>query len=440
MPRIRLTARGIEALTTELPQEDFWDTVTPGLLLRISGATGKKTWMVRYRVGGKQRRQKVGTTERMTLADARDEARDILKRADAGEDPAQKKEELRQGLHTFGALAEEVLEARALKTRDRTQRERARILNRELLPVWDDRPVDSIDRREVVHLVEKIAHRGSPVLANRTLSLIHLIFNDGLRRGFPTLEANPAHLVERPGLEEGRDRFLEPPEIKAMWGATENEHPLTRGIFRLALLTAQRIGSVRSMRWDQISGDLWTIPADDFKGKRAHRVPLSAEALDVLEELHEVSVSEWVFPARAGTKSPHITNTSGSLERIREQTQIPAWTAHDFRTSFRTHALRSADPNGSREPAGLGIEAAVADAVLGHKESSVGFAHYTGDKLNYLIHEKREALRLWGAFVTAHSRSSLDPISALRKAVDGATLFSVTKNPASGSPTTPATN
>jgi len=191
MPRIRLTAKGIEALTTELPQEDFWDTVTPGLLLRISGATGKKTWMVRYRVGGKQRRQKVGTTERMTLADARDEARDILKRADAGEDPAQKKEELRQGLHTFGALAEEVLEARALKTRDRTQRERARILNRELLPVWDDRPVDSIDRREVVHLVEKIAHRGSPVLANRTLSLIHLILTtdcDGAsQRSRPTL-------------------------------------------------------------------------------------------------------------------------------------------------------------------------------------------------------------------------------------------------------------
>lgn len=112
-------------------------------------------------------------------------------------------------------------------------------------------------------------------------------------------------------------------------------------------------------------------------------------------------MSEWVFPARAGTKSPHITNTSGSLDRIRERTKIPPWTAHDFRTSFGTHALRSADPNGSGEPAGLGIDAQVADAVLGHKESSVRFAHYTGDKLNYLIHEKREALRRWGAFVRA---------------------------------------
>lgn len=421
MSRIRLTAKGIDALTTEQQREDFWDTVTPGLCLRVSGATGGKTWYVRYRANGKQRRHKLGTTERMTLASARDEARDILKRADAGEDPAQKKEDLRQGLHTFGALAEEVLEARALKTRDRTQRERARILNRELLPVWDDRPVDSIDRREVVHLVEKIAHRGSPVLGNRTLSLIHLIFNDGLRRGFPTLEANPAHLVQRPGLEGGRDRFLEPQEIHAVWKATEKEHPLTRGIFRIALLTAQRIGSVRSMRWDQISGDVWTTPADDFKGKRAHRVPLSAEALVVLEELREVSTSEWVFPSRAGTKSPHVSNTAGSLDRIREQTKIPPWTAHDFRTTFRTHALRSADPNGSGEPAGLGIDARVADAVLGHKESSVGYEHYTGDKVNYLIHEKREALRLWGAFVTARSRSSLDAISALRKAVDGAT-------------------
>lgn len=401
MPRIRLTAKGIEALTTELPQEDFWDTVTPGLLLRISGATGKKTWMVRYRVSGKQRRQKVGTTERMTLANARDEARDILKRADAGEDPAQKREDQRQGLHTFGEMAEEVLKARALRTRGRTQGERTRILERELLPTWEDRLVDSITRREVFHLVEAIALRGSPVLANRTLSLVRLIFNDGLRRGFPTLEANPAHLIQPPGLEEGRERFLEPPEIKAVWTATEEESPLIRGIFRLALLTAQRIGSVTALRWDAISGDIWTIPASDFKGKRAHLVPLSPEALDVLDELREVAMGGWVFPARVGTKSPHITNTAGSLARIRENAKIPPWTAHDFRTTFRTHALRSREPNGGGEAAGLGIDARIADTVLGHKESSVGFVHYAGDKLNYLIHEKREALRRWGAFVWA---------------------------------------
>ncbi|MCH7565298.1 MAG: integrase arm-type DNA-binding domain-containing protein [Gemmatimonadetes bacterium] len=398
--RKKLTAKGIDSLTTEKQREDFWDTVTPGLCLRVSGLTEGKTWFVRYRANGKHVRLKLGTANRMTLAEAREDARAALQRADAGEDPAQEKEDRRRGLYTFGKMAAEVLEARALRNRERTSQERARILERELLPTWRSRPVDSITRREVVHLVEAIARRGAPVLANRTLSLVRLIFNDGLRRGFPTLDSNPAHLVQPPGQEDGRDRWLEPAEIKAVWTATEEESPLIRGIFRLALLTVARIGSVSALRWDAVSGDLWTIPASNFKGRRPHLVPLLSEVLDIVTELREVATSdEWVFPARAGTKRPHLANTAGSLARIRERTAIPPWTAHDFRTTFRTHALRSREPNGSGEPAGLGIDARVADAVLGHKEASGGFAHYAGDKLNYLIHEKREALRRWGAFV-----------------------------------------
>ena len=398
--RKKLTAKGIDSLTTEKQREDFWDTVTPGLCLRVSGLTEGKTWFVRYRANGKHVRLKLGTANRMTLAEAREDARAALQRADAGEDPAQEKEDRRRGLYTFGKMAAEVLEARALRNRERTSQERARILERELLPTWRSRPVDSITRREVVHLVEAIARRGAPVLANRTLSLVRLIFNDGLRRGFPTLDSNPAHLVQPPGQEDGRDRWLEPAEIKAVWTATEEESPLIRGIFRLALLTVARIGSVSALRWDAVSGDLWTIPASNFKGRRPHLGPLLSEVLDIVTELREVATSdEWVFPARAGTKRPHLANTAGSLARIRERTAIPPWTAHDFRTTFRTHALRSREPNGSGEPAGLGIDARVADAVLGHKEASGGFAHYAGDKLNYLIHEKREALRRWGAFV-----------------------------------------
>ena len=175
---------------------------------------------------------------------------------------------------------------------------------------------------------------------------------------------------------------------------------LNRGIFRLALLTAQRIGSVSALRWDAVSGeDLWKIPPSDFKGKRAHLVPLSPEARDVLKELREVATGEWVFPGRAGTKSPHLTNTAGSLARIRDRTEIPPWTAHDFRRTFRTHATRPQNPDHPKDPAGLGMLPEVADAVLGHKEATLGFDRYTGDSERYLLSERREALRRWGAFV-----------------------------------------
>ena len=178
-----------------------------------------------------------------------------LSQADAGEDPAQERADRKVGRYTCRELADEVLHARAMRTRKAT-------------------------RREVVHLVEGTARRGTPVVANRTLSLVRLIFNDGMRRGFPTLwRPTRAHLVELPAEETGRDRYLTREEIRVVWHATGDETRATRGAFRLGLLTGQRIGSVCAMRWDGITGDLWTIPAEHFKGKRTHLVPLSVEAL-----------------------------------------------------------------------------------------------------------------------------------------------------------------
>ena len=394
MPRIKLSARGIMALRTDRAREEFWDTVTPGLVLRVSGGSGAKTWAVRYRINSARRRQKLGNYPRLSLAQARAAAREVLRKADSGEDPAQECADRKAGRYTFKELAAEVLEARAIRTRESTRRERARLVGKELLPVWGHRSVADITRREVVHLVEGIAKRGAPVVANHTLSLIRLIFNDGLRRGFPTLDANPAHLVEPPGEEKGRNRYLTREEISVVWQATEDETRETRGAFRLALLTGQRIGSVCAMRWDGLTAEHWTIPPEHFKGKRTHLVPLSIQAVGVIEELRETAHSAtWVFPSRANTMRPHLTNLCGSLSRVRKKTNIPNWTVHDFRATFRTHAVRA------REDGGLATPGPVADAVLGHKEAMLGFARYTGDRDRYLLFEKRDALQKWGAFI-----------------------------------------
>ena len=83
----------------------------------------------------------------------------------------------------------------------------------------------------------------------------------------------------------------------------------------------------------------------------------------------------------------------GAVSRLRKKTLIPSWTVHDFRTTFRTHAVRAI------EGSGLAIPAHVADAVLGHKEATLGFERYTGDRDRYLLHAKRDALQKWSAFV-----------------------------------------
>ena len=83
----------------------------------------------------------------------------------------------------------------------------------------------------------------------------------------------------------------------------------------------------------------------------------------------------------------------GALSRVRKKTSIPSWTVHDFRTTFRTHAVRAT------EDGGLAIPGHAADVVLGHKEATLGFDRYTGGRDRYLLYEKRDALQKWGAFV-----------------------------------------
>lgn len=397
MPVETLTARRVAALTTDEVQEEFWDALVPGLALRV-GRGGTKTYIVRYRAAGKHRRVTIGRHPIISLADARDKARALIAGAVTGEDPAAERHLRRSTDTTFAALAREVLDSKAASWRDKTRRERKRIIDAELVPKWGDRPAASISRRDVVELVERIAKR-APVMANRVLATVKVIYNVGLDREFPTLESNPAARLKPVGEEQGRSRFLATDELRAVWGALEWESTYTKALFRFTLLTAQRVGSVRAMRWSEIDdADVWHIPAASFKGKRDHLVPLSREALAILKTMKPLSgEGEHVFPGRKQDAGRSSINKA--LQRTRERTELENWTIHDFRTTFRTHATRAAAPAHKRDPRGLGVAPNVADAVLGHKEASLGFDRYTGEPERYLLAEKRNALAKWGRFV-----------------------------------------
>src|SRR5690606_5206753 len=145
------------------------------------------------------------------------------------------------------------------------RREREQVLARDLLPAWRNRPAGSITRRDVALLVEKIAKR-APVHAGKALAIVRLIYNEGLRRGFPGVEHNPAHMLQPPERPAVRNRYLTRDEIKIVWQALEPESLVTRCFFRFALLTAQRYGAVRMMRWSDIEpGNVWRTPAAVFK-------------------------------------------------------------------------------------------------------------------------------------------------------------------------------
>lgn len=403
MARVKLTTRGVEALTTEKLQEDVWDELLDGFGVRV-GASGAKTYFVRYRANGKQRRLTIGRHPVLALAAARDKARAVLVAAQGGDDPALERQVRKSTDVTFAALATEVMESKAESTRERTRRARKQILAAELLPEWRRRPAASITRRDVVLLVEKIARRGAPVLANRTLSLIKLLFNEAVEREFAGIENNPAQRVRPPGTEGVRDRYFSRKELKELWKALEPESGTIRGFIKLAFLTTQRGHSVASMQWKDVDAEagLWRIPAESFKGGRDHLVPLSSEALEMLAELRpaESKPSGYIFRStRSDGRAPHFASWNPAVRRLRERMDVTDWGLHDARRSFRTWVIRPVAPADARDPAGCGIDPRVADSCLGHLDPLLGTRRYQGDKLTFLLAEKRDALERWGRFV-----------------------------------------
>ena len=122
---------------------------------------------------------------------------------------------------------------------------------------------------------------GRPIMANRVLALVRKVFNWAIGRDL--LDHNPCLQVKRPGKRSQRDRVLNEEEIRAVWEACGQLTSVLKAYCKLRLLTAQRGGEVRTMRWADIDLETgwWTIPASIAKNGLAHRVPLSPAAQDI---------------------------------------------------------------------------------------------------------------------------------------------------------------
>lgn len=254
----------------------------------------------------------------------------------------------------------------------------------------------------MIRLLEGIVDRGSPVSANRTLALVSKVFNYGIDQEI--VEVNPTQRVKPPAKEKSRDCVLKKHEIRAVWRALEEEDPVVAGMFKLRLPTAQRGIEVFSMRWSDIDGEWWTIPAEVSKSGLPHRVPLSPQTLAALELLRPLSGdSEWVFdsPKKPGT---HIVAIRKAAVRIAERTGV-SFTAHDLRRTAATHM------------AGMGVSRVTISKILNHVERGITTIYDRAiyDRASYDA-EKRRALRRWGEKVASigSNRDELAPVVPIR--------------------------
>jgi integrase len=208
---------------------------------------------------------------------------------------------------TIAALVDDYLEKHARKFK-RSADEDERVLNVEVLPSWGNRSVRELSRRDVRALIERKAER-APIAANRLLAVIRKMLNFAVDHDW--LEANPAARVAKPAPEQSRDRVLSHDEVRRVWRILSNlpttsdkpapgrkrargiqDDPLCpisaqlAALLKVRLLTAQRGGEVAHMRWADVDlkSGWWAIPGSDTKNGEPHRVPLVADAIEIIQK------------------------------------------------------------------------------------------------------------------------------------------------------------
>jgi integrase len=376
MPTVKLTDRTIKALRApERGQIDYFDANPRGFGVRVS-QSARRAFFVMYRVGGRLRRFTLGTYPHLTLAAARQRAKDALHEAAHGNDPAGDKQADRRA-ETFGELADEYLTTHA-KPNKRSWREDERILNHDLLPAWRTRKAKTITRRDVWALLKRISEeRKSPIMANRTLALTRRIFGFAFEREI--VPANPCSKMKPPAAEHERERVLSDDELRALWKALPSTRPWFQIVFKLYLLTAQRRDEVLGMTRAELDLDSgwWTLPSARSKNSLVHRVPLSPYVVDLLSEwVAATPDSNWVFPSP--TRDAPLATLQKPLGLLRDATAI----------DFRIHDLRrTASTNMTK----IRIDREAVARVLNHAPKDVTriYDRHTYDQ------EKREALERW---------------------------------------------
>jgi integrase len=371
-------------------QEEYPDTDVPGLRVRI-GKSGKKTFILRKRVGGKPKNATIGAWHpiRFTMADARRKARQLVSDLEAGGDALAKVRAVPSSSLTVRTMAVDYIAYVRDEKQNRGWKETERVFNQNILPTLGDRLADTVGRGDITRLVDAQA---SPGAARSVYASLSAFYKWAMPR-LDKLPANPARDAGKPATPKARKRVLNETELRALWKASDAEPFPWRAAIKLLILTAQRRDEVFAADRAEfdVAARLWTLPPERAKNGVAHLVPLSVAALTVFETIPQIGDATKLFPAQRGGAG-HASGYSKLTARLRKAVEkdlgkpVPHWTLHDIRRSVATGMQR------------LGIRLEVTEAVLNHVSGSragiVGIY-----QLHDFAEEKRHALDAWASDV-----------------------------------------
>ncbi|MEC9649899.1 integrase domain-containing protein [Escherichia marmotae] len=393
MARTTRPLTNTEVLRAKALEKDLTLHDGDGLFLIVK-TSGKKLWRFRYqRPTTKQRTMMgLGAFPALSLADARRLRADYLALLANGIDPqiqAEVAEEEQQiALDSiFSTVAANWFQLKSKSVTPDYAKDIWRSLEKDVFPAIGEIPVQQIKARTLVEALEPIKARGALETVRRLVQRINEIMIYAVNTGL--IDANPASGVgmafEKP--KKQNMPTLRPEELPKLMRSLvmSNLSVPTRCLIEWQLLTLVRPSEASGTRWAEIDleAKLWTIPAERMKAKREHIVPLSSQALNILEVMKPISAHrEYIFPSRNDPKQPMNSQTANAaLKRIGYAGKLVA------------HGMRSIASTAMNE---TGFNSDVIESALAHIEKNEVRRAY--NRALYL-EQRKELMQWWGNFI-----------------------------------------
>lgn len=399
MPR---KAKELPALVVSRLNEPGYHRVggVSGLILQVT-KSGARSWVLRVYVHGRRRDMGLGGFPDVTLARAREKAREIRELVDRGIDPIEERKREREeraveraAVMSFDACVKAFLNSHQTAWKNEKHREQwASTLASYASPVIGQLPVNFVALPHIVQILDPI-WREKPETASRLRGRIERVLAWATVRGFRSGD-NPARwkghldalLPAKGAVRIVRHHAAVPIDVMpGFFAALQTRDGISTRALEFAIMTAARSGEVRGALWSEIdfATGLWTIPAERMKAKRPHIVPLGPRAVVLLRKLPRFAENmNQVFPSASGKVLSDM-----AMGAVLKRMNVEA-TVHGFRSTFKDWAAERTDyPN------------EVSELALAHTiGSKVEAAYRRGD----LIEKRRSLMADWERFLTSKS-------------------------------------
>lgn len=326
---------------------------------------------------GKQIWATLGTTADLKIAEARERARDAIRRIKDGQEAI---EAPKPKPESVAEVAENWLRRHVEKNRHRTAGEMRRQVDKYILPFWRDRIFTEITRRDVTALLDSVEDKHGPAMADAILTTLRSIAGWVQKRDDNYTPPFVRGMKRVPAEIHNRSRMLNDDEIRRVW-STAGEMGQFGGFVRLLLLTAQRRDKVADLRWDDIDAKgVWTIRTEEREKGNPGKLQLPKQALEIIQAQPRFVGNPYVFAGKGGHA---LRRNSDAKIKFDAKCGVEDWRLHDLRRTARSLMSRA------------GVLSEHAERVLGH---AIGGVEGIYNRHSFDT-EKADALRKLAALV-----------------------------------------